>query len=488
MHKGIRPAHIGLILGDRTIAPPSQFALATFGVMSRSEIKETLEELVEGIKIGAISTDDTPMLDYYVKTEALNMQTLGLLARRGHGTHKLISQEAILKAEYKDQEATHSKNDVFVLEVESRSPRTEPKPKRQKKRRRFVPHNDPRKVIIYSPFDARKIDFRGGTPYPDFNLEKGHHWSAGQENERSYLESLQEHERAQFEKRFEIVDYARAAGLIELNKIILKGDFHLIGGSGDLQGRIPLLPFDFSLIHSTDLEERYSRMKYAFEILLKRYSTPKTVRVASGHETGRITMNDLDEIVFGKTGFIGNEVRDAYRSGDITKGVILNRKNFGEYNWAVIQAIEEHYFSQGREFKGYSLEFVNKPGFRTTSIVFDLPEESEEDFQMRIVLSNKFVMPYILYVKPNPTEKDLKYVKKMDEDPTKMVNLPADKTRWKRGWIDADWRTGQKECLFTLFEPNDSILQRADEISKRMAYGINASTLRDRYVGVMKGR
>ena len=226
------------------------------------------------------------------------------------------------------------------------------------------------------------------------------------------------------------------------------------------------------------------------EIYLLRTSSKKIIKEVLELESGKLTLAEVDLMTLGKTGFVPREM-DPYTNQGITRGLILDDKSFPDYSWAIIQAIEKHFFSLGREFKGYSLEFADNPEFRTASIVFDTPKYSRQNqeqkyISMRIMLSDKFRMPYTLYKNFQPTREDLSKVKIINDKPTNLVNMPADRTTYAKGWMDIDWRTGQK-CLCIIREPTQDILNMMEHISKKGSYrGINASTMRGRYINNMK--
>lgn len=473
--KGLHILHLGLILGERLIAPPSQFALATIGVMNYQEQKQTLDELVNAMKSGAVKTEDTPMLDYYYNTEQLNMSLLRQNAKKTYGSQKIITKKAVLPINRKEQLVTLSRKHQANFRVESR---------RLRKKQR--PYN----VTIYNPFEIERILFRGGTPFADHNLAKGHHWSKGQLNEKLYLESLSRKEREQFEQSFEMVEYARACAFIELSRILSQHDESMIGGSGEIFENELKMPFNFLPRESDDINRKLSGFKQAMEIYLLRTSSKKIIKEVLELESGKLTLAEVDLMTLGKTGFVPREM-DPYTNQGITRGLILDDKSFPDYSWAIIQAIEKHFFSLGREFKGYSLEFADNPEFRTASIVFDTPKYSRQNqeqkyISMRIMLSDKFRMPYTLYKNFQPTREDLSKVKIINDKPTNLVNMPADRTTYAKGWMDIDWRTGQK-CLCIIREPTQDILNMMEHISKKGSYrGINASTMRGRYINNMK--
>lgn len=478
--------HLGLILGGQQIAPPSEFALAEIGNMTYDDIKLSLEEIVANPK--AIDINDTPMLREYIDRGELRAWHLGYLASRRHGSRKMITRKATTPINREGNALRFTKNDQIVGRVESREVRVKRHP--EKARGEKTEYHGPSNIHFYNPFKHDKLYFKGGTPHHNFNAEKGHHWSEGLRTEKMYLDSLTVEQRAQFDVKTEVIDYEMALIMIEANRLVKSGTFHMFAGGGDFQGREPVLPFDFSIRQSSNLNEKYGVFKYAVEAFLSRYGKPAIVRQVLEHETGDLNLAEVDRNLLGKTGFVTPKMKSLYEDGKVIKGAILNRKRFEGGTWAIIQAIEEYFFSQERLFNQYSMEFTQTPEFTAASIVFDVSPESDKRFSMRIIFDDNFGLPFIQYKTPDPTPHDMKFVRLEDPstiDPTKMVNIPTNKSgQYRRGWIDRDWRTPVR-CLNTLFEPYDHILRRAADISRRGKKPLDYSTVKDAYFHAMHG-
>jgi len=474
---GLTPLHLGLVIDNRLIAPPSQFALAQIGTFSSDSIF-LLEDLIEEVNMGNVDTSDTPMLDYFAK-QVLTINDLRQMAQKRDGSQKIIDQPAMNMVNNQRQVATFSDKEQASTLIESR-----------KRRKKQMPYE----VHIYNPFDIFLLNFRGGSKLSDVHLEKGHHWSKGLKQEKEYLESLTKTARKQFEQPIEIIDYARACALTGLDHLVKLRKTQFIGGSFNGEYRDVAMPFDFSprrpkrsTVSSNDSNEMYQRYKYALEVFLLRYANPKIVREATGHATGKLTLKEIDETLLGKP-ILSKQMKSAMKEHWVSKGAVLYERSFSNYSWAIIQAFEEHCFNLGRRFRGYSQEFVGTPSM-TTSIVFDMAPYSRregKDLSMRIVFDENFGLPYYLIKNFDP---DAKGRKLGDKNPADLINFAAGRHKGAvRKFIEYDWRTGRR-ALCTLREPNQDILDRASEISKRLnGSGISTYKLKGRYITAMKQR
>src|SRR3989344_778501 len=465
--KGLHAQHLGLVIDNRMIAPPSQFALAFVGVESQESLEQILTAVVREVKSERVDPSETPMLAHYAKEEDFSLDTLRAMATAKTGSQKIINQIALSERNAQGNLLTLSKHLLLSATEESRRWRTE---------------QQPYEVTIYNPFSLKEMEFRGGTTFSDKTLVRGQHWGYGSEHEARFLNQLSPAARGQFSTKMEVMDYARAVALTGLDKLIRTGKVHLVGGSYD--GRMPRvpLPFDFS----------GKGKRFAVEAFLLRYAPKSVIREVLEHERGELTLAEIDERLLGRKGFVTRYTTKGMADGYITKGVILRDKDTKDYAWALIQAFEERLFADGMVFRGYSLEFTENPGRRTVSIVFDGTATSKggEDISARIVYDENSKQPYLLYKHFNSSSKE-KW-KPLGRDPWLMVNLGTDrqdyaKYRTKK-WVEAeDWRTG-REALCTLREPTQEMFDRASELSHNLGPGRTSSHFRGRYIQAMRER
>jgi len=464
--KGFHPQHLGVVIEDRIIAPPSQFAFAFIGLESAINLERILNEVIDEVKAEKVDPSQTPLLAHYAKQEEFNLDKLREMATKKTGSQKIINHQA-LDPNASGHCLSVSKNSLLSARVESRRWRNEQKPY---------------EVSIYDPFDLRKMEFRGGTTFSDKTLRRGQHWGYGLDHEARFLAGLPQLAKERFDAKMEVIDYARAVALTGLHKFIDRNLVNLIGGSYNKDYPEVPLPFDFS-----DKGKRF-----AIEAYLLRNAPEKVIREVLEHETGKLTLAEIDDRLLGKKGFVTAHTTTGIHEGYITKGAILHHKQTGNYAWAIVQAMEKHLISEGREFKGYSLEFTGNPNRRTVSIVYDGTEASSggKDISVRIVLDENFSEPYLLYKNFSPGEYANKW-RLLDRDPLDMINLPTDKQDFKRfrtkKWQEVDWRTGKK-ALCTLREPTSEVINQASEFSRNLMPGRTPYNLRGRYIEAMQDR
>ena len=317
---------------------------------------------------------------------------------------------------------------------------------------------EPYQIQMYNPFNLLELDFDGGTRFSEVTLKRGEHWNEGLKQEKTYLDSLNPSDRRQFMQRLNVMDYARSAAMIAFNDLV-NSHPHLIKTNGDLPETGVELPFNFSAPKTT---------KYALETFLLKYAPRKTIREVTGHPTGNLTLAEIDNSSLGHN-ITTNVANDYHRAGLLPKGVLLKNKSFSPYHWATIQALEEHFFDQGRRFQGYSLEFVGTPD-QTVSIVFDLPPNSSKsgkNVSSRIIYDERTKLPKVLYKVFDPEA----YANKwhlLNRSAREMTNISEDRQRSRhvKKYQERDWRTGRR-ALCTIREPTDDILRRHCEIIDR---------------------
>lgn len=470
--KGLNPQHLGLVIDNRLIAPPSQFALAYVGTRRKKTLDTILSGISKDVKSHDLDVEDTPLLAYYVESDSLNTNTLAEMVQKTNGSQKMVIKSSVLPVNQKGQLMTVSTRPQVSARIDSRRLSCEQKP--------YL-------VQIYDPFDLLRLKFEGGTRFTEVTLERGEHWNEGFLHEKQYLDTLSRKARKQFEQPFTLIDYARASALIALDELVRSGHEKLVRFAGDIKLGEVQLPFNFSVKNN-----RYDRTKYALEAFLLKYAPRKIIREVTGHHTGNLGLNEIDAMLLGKK-IVPPRITDHFAESSITKGALLKNKSFSGYNWAIIQALEEHYFNEGRRFKGYSLEFVDNPGYRTISIVFDMPPHSKREEQKkistRIVFDDTFGRPYLLYKVFDPGE----YARRwslLDRAPTTMINMPIDrqKSKWVKKWQETDWRTG-KRARCTLREPTDDILKKASGFIERTnGRNFTPYEMRGWYIDAMKKR
>jgi len=455
---GLTPLHVGIVIEDRLIAPPSQFALAFIGIQDPITLDALIKDIIDGVMEGEIDVSDTPLLAHYVDTPGFGMDTLREMAIDHYGTAKMIERSAMnfLEPEYDGQtglykaELTQKSQAYLVIET------------RQLRSRKEGPYG----IHIFDPFDLSALDFRGGSELTKWHLKKGHHWSKGLEQDNAYIASLNKTAEKQFRRKIEIIDYYRACALLGLDDLIRKGDTHFITGGygGDFES--VAVPFNFNPGPFSHKNEKYKATKYALEMWLMRYAPAKVKKQVLGHKTGKITMREIDEYGIGKP-IASRMMGKAMKEHWMTRGAILYNRSFPKFTWAVIQAFEEHCFGLGRKFHGYSKEFVGTP-YMTNSIVFDLPPFSGRDgknVSVRVVFDRNFSLPHFMYVTYG--SRQLRRAKELRGNPRNYINLPPEvQRRDDYFWKDVDWRTGEM-AVFSLKQPNEETLRQGAEDSKR---------------------
>jgi len=477
--KGLHSQHLGLIIDGRVIAPPSQFAFAYVGTRTMKE----LGQILAGIRDGHEKEDqdprkldlsNTPLLEHYLSQDSFDVRDLARMVQADRGSQKMIIRSSILPVNESGQKVTLSSRVQASMLIDSRRLKVKQHP------------SDP---SLYNPFDIRRWEFEGGTQFSRKTLKRGQHWNEGPSHEGAYLRQLGKNPRKQFDTSLQVIDYARASVPIALDDIIRSERFGLISvGEETPIGEIEL-PFDFS-----PKQGSFERPMYAIEAFLLEYAPRKVIREVLGHETGDLNLDEIDERLLGKKIVPGSMI-EHFESGVIAKGVMISEKSFRGYGWAIIQALEEHFFEKERLFKGYSLEFVDIPGYKTVSIVFDMPPYSQREDaveegkkSVRIVFDEQFGLPYILYKVFDPREYNgVGHLG--NRKPTGMVNISKSR-RWgkARQWRDTDWRTN-REALCTLMEPSDDILKRASQLAYDSKFrDISAGELRTRYIRTMQKR
>jgi hypothetical protein len=271
--------------------------------------------------------------------------------------------------------------------------------------------------------------------------------------------------------------------LTGLAKLVKEKSVQKIGGN--YTGNIPTvaIPYDFS-----------KHPELAIETFLLLYSKPSALKEAgvidAKIKSSTLSLSDVDKRLLGKN-ILSDIAKQEFAKGNLQKGVAIQYKSYPNYTWAIVQALEEYFFSQGRLFKGYSEEFVGSSKYRSTSIVFDFPTKSrqeDKDISVRIVCDNNFDLPYILYKNFDSSS----YINKwqlLDRNPVGMINFSLERQRADpKKWKDLDWRTG-RYALCTIREPNAQILNRASEISRNInGIGISTINLKYKYVQAMQSR
>ncbi len=468
--------HLGVMLQEDLIAPPSQFALATIGNMSEREFRPLLEELLVYSAVGLIDVANTPMLEYYSK-KLTGIKDLKEMSKIFYGSQKIIGRKAAMPINNKGQTTSLSVKNQANLRINSRR-------NKYSTDSTTMPHD----VSITRIYNPEKIKFMGGTKFAQHQLERGNHWSEGSAQDEMYLMSLNIAQRAQFEISMSVIDYARAVSLIELDRLAKLKNPDLIAGSHlELSDKV-VLPFDFSVKKIENPNDKFQAFKFAIEAYFQRYGFSEDIKSVLEVENSTLSLSDIDEMLLGKKGFVTEQTGKSLREGKISKGAILQNKSFSSpaYNWAIVQAIEKHYFSMGRDFKGYSLELSGSEKFRTSSIVFDTTSASDfkKDISMRIIIP-KWAggLPHILYMNYAPTREDYKKVVMTKEadvlaNPSFALNIPSDVSKYTRAWSTVDWRTGKK-ALCVMRQPNDRILKQASHIARRIGHDYN---MRQNYI------
>jgi hypothetical protein len=477
-NKGLDPLHLGVVIGDRLMAPPSQFALARIGVWSQKQVADNLESVIDDIRHLRVDPSDTPLLAHYATMPQFSIEDLQAMVSCKEGTQKFIDWRALRPVNAKGQYFHFSHREQLIASVESRGTRED---------------QQPYAVHIYHPLDFSRIYFAGGTTFSDVVLDRGKHWSERLTHEAVYLAGLPKPAQDSFFKRMELVDYARACVLTGFNDFAKEGGMINLSGKCYKIDRPVATPFDFS---PSPGEENPAR--YAFEALLMRYTPAKVIREVLGHPTGELSLAEMDQHLLGKKGFVTRKLKDAMKKGDAAKGVILKSKHIPMHMAPIVQAFEEYMFEKGRKFQGYSLEFVDDPDYRTVSIVFDTPKhysrpdaESAKDLSMRIVFDDRFALPYVMYKNFKSESYDGK--KPLGgRDPRQLVNFHSGKDRhgYVRKFVEEhDWRTGRK-CLCTIREPSPAILERAADIAYRTQNGrtLSPGDMRGWYVDEFQKR
>lgn len=488
MEKGLKPLHLGLVFNNNYIAPPSQFALAYIATKDYNSLESIIDGLTREIKKGSIDVRDTPLLEHYCKNLNLSVEKMQKMVKRHGSSQKAVYKSCLLPL---NKNSNHilklTSGEQLISKIDSGRWQTEQKPY---------------DVHIYNPFNIEKMHFIGGmTDHYSFNLEKGHHWSdtSGLKQDKLYLESLSQKAREQFQDIFHLTDKTVAATLIEFDDVLKTQSYNKLKSESTDFFSKSALPFDFSLKYSNNPDELFGRIKYAYEAFLLRNSKPKIIREITGHKTGKLSLADLDMKLLDKK-IVSGRMAPLLNSGEVKKGVFLKRRHFPEYSWAVIQALEEYYFTLSRHFEGYSCEFTSNPDFTTTSIVFDHlsnyngVHKDVKDLSMRIIFDDHFNLPYIIYKNFNlkmGNQEDINQRKMIyglkTQDPRKKINISKDRQnpRYLKRFKETDWRTG-RTAICTIREPNKQILDRAEQISKRIGRGISSYDLKGRYIENMR--
>jgi hypothetical protein len=485
-NKGLQPLHLGVVIDDRIMAPPSQFALARIGVWSQKDVKDNLEAVLDDLHSGRVDSADTPLLAHYAQMPQFSIEDLQAMVTVKEGTQKFIDWRALRPMNEKGDSFYFSHREQLIASVESRGTRDD---------------QQPYAVHIYHPFDFGRLDFAGGTTFSDVVLDRGKHWSERLAHEAIYLAGLPKPARDSFFRRMELIDYARACALTGFNDLIKEDPrINLSGRFYKIEDTVAT-PFDFSHFSggqdSDGRADGQNPARYAFEALLLRYTPAKVIREVLGHPTGTLSLAEMDEHLLGKKGFLTDKLKDAMKRGNAAKGVILKSKHIPMHIAPIMQAFEEYLFEKGRKFKGYSLEFVNNSDYRTVAIVFDTPKyysrddaKDAKDLSMRIVFDDNFGLPYIMYKNFRP--ESYEGTKPLGaRSPTWLVNFHSGKDRHGdvKRFYETDWRTG-KPCLCTIREPSPAILARAAEIAYRTQNGrkISPGELRGWYVDEFRKR
>jgi len=463
---GLHAEHAGFVVGHNFYSP-AQFAESYIGVTPLEDergvvgLRNTLDSVVQDILSERIDPADVPVLAHRVITSAhegsrYNIGDVRSMVMKQYKTGKLIDQEAI--------DTTASR------ETMKRQVRASVKSRRHGFDRSHGPHH----VSVYDALvttaqEGIHVDFSGGTPHAQTHRKRGHHWSEGLKHEKQFLGNLRDRGITCYDDNIQLVDYACASVLTHLDQLHNVG---LLGSRGDLpDDAFVFMPFDFS-----------NRPDLAFEAIHMRYAPAKDIKASDSSLNRKGTLIDVDNHMMGKTGFVQPFMHDLYASEIASKSILPRSKRFDEYTWAIIQAWEDHFFSEGRSFGGYSYEFEGTP-FQTPSIVFDM-QEGEREVSMRILLDGHLGLPYLMYKNFNKDEFYGKWFLN-DRDPAERINWPIERRDGQRHLYrhheKRDWHTG-KEASVMIVEPSDRILDSAAALSENGGRGMNRWHLRGRYI------
>ena len=483
--EGITGLHYAYRLSD-TYFPPSQFAIGWIAIHDESQLGKTLDALIQNQDK---MKNDTPRLHAMIEAakkyqqehprKALSkivIDELSELARqkRNYGTDKIIRKNMVQEVNLSGDKATMSPYDQLSVRIDTRH-------KRSKKDKAVYTVS-----LYHAVVDEGKVPLfyaEGGTIHERKRKGQLNHWTSDDavfmddlrksvaldfrkdDSDRITAEQVSE----EFSKPTQIIGYAYATALIGFAREVRENRIRL------KQGEEPLMPFDF---------DRHP--EYAFEAFIMAHSFKR------GKSQGRLEKRlfSADVYLSGKDiatrQFIG-----WYNQGHATKEIVKYSRSFEDYSWAIIQALEKHFYlkerpnKQRRYFAGYALEFQNLP-YMTVSMVFRNRKEkqdskAEDDFDVRIIYDSTLKLPYIMYKVPLMNAQKI-ITPGLAYHPLSEVNYAKGVSpgmHEEKSWNEKDDMTGRKVRVM-VFEPHKRYLKQAEEISQ--ARGRGAKDMKGRYI------
>ena len=471
--RGFRGMHYAFRAGD-TFYPPSEFAMAWIGANSPANLGAALDETVDRILKGDLKDATVPFLNAAVRKarqeeRQFNLDDLRLMAEKEYNTTKFIDYEAAMEVNAEGHEATRSSRDTVSMKIDPR-------------RKRSAKDESARFVTLYSPFadSGLEVQIEGGSLHAQKNRYRNNHWNAGINHEQNFvnelamqfaeIDSLRRTTNAgelqkDFTRLITIADYDAAVAMTVLAKDIKKHPL-LVKQFGRKRAPPVVLPYDFD-----------RAPELAFEAFMHDHVYKRRKSHGEPHER---PLFSVDTSFIGKKGYITPMFNKAFRAGDVTKEVVIAPgRHFPSPHWAIIQALEEHFYEKNRRFKGYTLEF---PGtqYQTIAMAFENQAAPDVPFSARIIFDNGTGLPYVMY-KTYALGVAQASEDNLDFNPMTKVNWAKGMHKGKKpwaSWVARDTRTGMM-ALNMIFEIEPKYLSRAVELLREEGSGYTGYSEQD---------
>ncbi len=479
--KRLKPRKLGFRVNQFYLCP-AEFGEAYIGITSERELEKIILEAKEKVLDREISHRNIPYLAEHVlnadkKNKEVDLEYFKGVAKELTGTYKIISEKAI------------DEKDIGTLSIRGMI-NIPVKPRRDVRNQSERKYN----VKLIRPFvenvkDILMFEFRGNTPYEEFNLLKGNLFSALNKRDRKFVEELTDKVVKHYEDKkiflakdeirkdlfgeSEIAGYDVASALTILHKLKKEGNLN-IKEKTDMDTWESIMPFDY-----------FSKPEQALNVLLMKHDLKKTRKDKSFERMYKIDKEHMDRVS-------SNQFMEALDEGMTSRSVIVGSHDFSTGAWPAVYALTEHHYMNGRRFTGFGLEFKGTK-HETISIVFEgIPSyplsKKKMKLSTRIVFDRVKGLPYRLY--KNFSVPDEFNATGLNASPRNMINFGKDvKNNWYNDhkWGEYDYMTGKPaEC--SLWEPTLEVRKSQSAFAARERIMITPSMIRQSYINNYLGK
>ena len=453
--EGFKKAYKGFKIGN-VIMPPEQFGLAALAASKKSKKLEMIKKATESILEGKVKADDFPYFSELIKnqTHIKEMpeeffEMFRNISKKLWGTYNIMERSLILPINKKGKYVSFSSRDHASFKMKSRE--------HGNARPDYGTYSIINPFTSLDDFDVPKFDVGATSEQTTKNLTASSFLKATPMG-RVFLKELKkkipeyfmkndkiritaEDIEADFEPHTKILDFYGALALTTLDKIVRSEPERLIQNRPVSKNDVVMMPYDFS------------ESPYPFEILLML--------------ANKKNLKDANKIYKGKN--VTPLFRELYKRGKTEIRVFPDKKGMyiSKENLPLLFGYIEHFYREGRRFKGFGEEFSRTP-YETVVMIFDgsvREKGNEKTNQLRneILVGKKFKRPYNYNLNFSVSD-DLKVNHRNYANLLRQINVGKDlqgKLYHPDSWIAINNITGQKaEC--SIWEPHDKVRKLAE--------------------------